>query len=49
MTNGNSTITDITDAFLHLNAVTLVYFIIGTVMYKAVDHKARIDGKLGVY
>lgn len=49
VTNGNSTITDITEAFLHLSAVTLVYFIIGTVMYKAVDHKARIDGKLGVY
>lgn len=49
VTNGHASLVDINTAFLQLGAVTLLYLILGAVLYKAVDRKARIDGKLGVY
>lgn len=49
VTNGQALLTEINVSFLQLGTVTLIYFIVGMASYKAVDRKARIDGKLGVY
>ncbi|KGR78006.1 ABC transporter permease [Ureibacillus manganicus] len=49
VTNSASTSTQIIQAFVILIAITTIYVGIAFVAYKAVDRKARIDGKLGVY
>lgn len=49
VTNNASTPTQILEAFIILIAITVVYSGISYVAYVAVDRKARMDGKLGVY
>ncbi|HWL23793.1 MAG TPA: ABC transporter permease [Ureibacillus sp.] len=49
VTNDASTTAQILQAFLILLATTLIYVGISVVVYMAVDRKARMDGKLGVY
>lgn len=49
VTNGHASLIEINSAFLQLGVVTLLYAITGIALYRAVDRKARIDGKLGVY
>lgn len=45
----DATIQSILDPLIGLLIITFLYLILGTVCYRAVDKKARILGKLGVY
>lgn len=49
VTNYTSTYTEILVAFSGLVVVSMVYVVMALLSYRAVDRKARIDGKLGVY
>ncbi|CAM5203457.1 hypothetical protein UACE39S_03191 [Ureibacillus acetophenoni] len=49
VTNNASTSAQIVQAILVLIGITVIYVVIAFVAYGAVDRKARMDGKLGVY
>jgi ABC-2 type transport system permease protein len=49
VTNASSTTNEILIAFSGLVVITMAYVGIALLSYRAVDRKARIDGKLGVY
>ena len=49
VTNQTSTYTEILGAFSGLVVVSMVYVVMALLSYRAVDRKARVDGKLGVY
>ncbi|MGN7476419.1 ABC transporter permease [Solibacillus silvestris] len=48
-TSGQASFAQSIESFVQVGIVTLLYCVIGLLSYKAVDRKARIDGKLGVY
>lgn len=49
VTTNTSTYEDILVAFSGLMVISMVYVVIALLTYRAVDRKARVDGKLGVY
>ncbi len=49
VTTNTSTYADILVAFSGLMVISMVYVVIALLTYRAVDRKARVDGKLGVY